>query len=390
MSGPGVGIESFWETVSEGRTPVVAWHDSVGDLEIESPAIPAADFKADDHFSNRQVKLLDRVAQFGIVAAREAVENARLDLETRNPARVAVVIGTGCGGELTRETANHATYVTGSRVSPMTIPRVMTSAAASAVSIELSATGPVLCTSTACASSAHAIQAADMLIKSGAADIAIAGGAETLPSVGLWKAWQGLGVLAPETIRPFSLERAGFVFGEGAGVLVMESEKHAEGRGADVLCSLAGAGASSDAKDMVNPDPSGMAEAMRRSIESAGLRPEEVEYVNAHGTGTRANDAAETAALRELFAGHLENLPVSSTKSVHGHAIGASSALEVIATVLAMTKGKLPPTANFQSPDPEIAIDCIPNQSREARVDVAISNSFAFGGLNVSLVLKRA
>ncbi len=387
VSAAGTGVEPFWDAVSSGSTPLVNWEGKIGSVETQSPAIPASHFDGNDHMRKRQLRLFDKVSQYAVVAAREAVNNANLDLSSVDPSRVAVVIATAAGGELTRETAVHSIYVEHTGVSPMTIPRGMSSAPASAVAIEFGATGPTLCTSTACASSAHAIAVAELLIKSGAADVVITGGTETLPSIGLWKAWQGLGVLGHDTIRPFSLERSGFVFGEGAGILVLESERFAAGRGANIQAVLAGTGSSSDAKDMVNPDPEGMAAAVYRALEDAGLTPADVNYVNAHGTGTKANDASETTALKSVFGKRMSNLPVSSTKSVHGHAMGASSALELIATVKAINESKVPPTANFLTPDPEIEIDCVPNEARAASIEVAVSNSFAFGGLNVCLVV---
>lgn len=390
VAGPGVGAESFWNKVSSGIPSASDYSTSIGDLSIESKACAAVDFNPDAYFEHRQQRLLDRVSQMAIVAAREAVHSAGLVISDEDPARIAIVIGTAVGGELSRETANHAVYVAKARVSPMTIPRVMASAASSAISIDLHTTGPTLTTSTACASSAHAIAVADSLVQSGVVDVAIAGGSETLPSIGLWKTWQGMGVLATDTIRPFSLERSGFVFGEGSGIVVLESEEHASRRRATPLCSLVGVGMSSDARDMVNPDQSGMAAAMSHSLSSAGLGPADISYVNAHGTGTKANDRTEGQALHEVFGRSISSLAVSSTKSVHGHAMGASSAIELVATIKAMQDGIAPPTANFVTPDPECDIDCVPNIARRMRIDAAMSNSFAFGGLNVSLVIRNA
>lgn len=389
VSAAGIGNRAFWDAVSTGQTPLISYEETLGQVHVESPAIAATSYDGADHFSRRQLRLFDRITQFAITAAREAVGESGLDLESVDSSRVAVVIATAIGGELTRETAVHAIYVQGTSTSPMTIPRAMSSAAASAVAIEFGVTGPTLCTSTACASSAHAISVAELLVRSGAADVVIAGGTETLPSLGLWKAWQGLGVLARDTIRPFSLERSGFVFGEGAGIVVLESEEHAVKRGANILCTLAGTGSSADARDMVNPDPKGMAAAIERSLENAGVTAADIDYVNAHGTATKANDLSETTALKSVFGERMSTLPVSSTKSVHGHAMGASSALELIATALAIREQTVPPTANFLSPDPEIEIDCVPNEPRAANINTALSNSFAFGGLNVCLVLTK-
>lgn len=389
VAATGTGVGSFWEKVSTGISCVADHSSKIGELEVQSKACAASAFNPDDHFDHRQQRLLDRVSQMAVVAAREAVSSAGLRVADEDPSRIAVVIGTAVGGELSRETAVQAIYVTGSRVSPMTIPRVMASAASSAISIDLGITGPTLTTSTACASSAHAIAIADSMVHSGLVDVAIAGGTESLPSVGLWKTWQGLGVLTTDTIRPFSLERSGFVFGEGAGVVVLESDAHARRRGLEPRFVLAGVGMSSDARDMVNPDRRGMAAAMSSALSAANVDPADISYVNAHGTGTAANDRTESQALHDVFGSDIRNLVVSSTKSVHGHAMGASSALELVATVRAMGESLAPPTANFLTPDPDCEIDCATNVARPMEIQAALSNSFAFGGLNVSLVLRK-
>jgi nodulation protein E len=332
---------------------------------------------------------MDRFAQMAVVAAKQALSDARLDLAAVDRSRIAIVIGTAVGGEQTRDVAAYMTHAKMGRVSPSTIPRVMANAAASGISIEFGITGPALTTSTACASSGHAVAVADSLVRSGVADIAIAGGAETLPAVGLWKAWQVLPVMSAGLMRPFSKERDGFVFGEGAGIVIIESKQHAERRGATVYCELAGTGMSADAGDLVEPAVEGMAAAMRSALAQGGIAPEQVSYINAHGTATRTNDLTETRAIKSVFGTHAQRLVVSSTKAVHGHAMGATSALELVATVMALKDQAAPPTANFLTPDPECDLDYAPNQSRKLPIEAAISNSFAFGGLNVCIALRR-
>jgi nodulation protein E len=390
VAGNGVNVPDFWSSVLAGQTAIRPWRESVGKLEVSGLAAPAAGFVAEDHFDPRRLRFLDRFAQMGIAAARQAVADAKLDLAATDLTRVAVVIGAAVAGEQTREQATYGLYTADRRSPPSTIPRVMHNAAASGISIDLGFKGPTLTTATACASSAHAIAIAADLIRNGSADVAVAGGAETLPSVGLWLAWNMLRVTTATMMRPFSLERDGFAFGEGSGVVVIESKEHAERRGASVYCELAGTGMSSDAHDLVEPSPDGMASAMRVALSQAGLSPEDIDYVNAHGTGTQANDRSETMALKSVFGAHAAKLAVSSTKGVHGHAMGATSALEMVATAMAVREQAMPPTANFLSQDPQCDLDYIPNVARKAPVRAAISNSFAFGGLNVCIALRAA
>ena len=385
----GCDVPSFWAGLLAGETAIKPYSAEIGDLSISSHAAAASGFKPEDHFTNRQIRVMDRFALMAVAAARQAVADAKLDLTAMDRSRVAVVIGSAIGGEQSRETGNYLAYVKMSRLPPSTIPRVMTNAATSAITIELGATGPALTTSTACASSGHAVATAAALVSAGMADVAIAGGAETLPSVGLWKAWQGLPVLSAGMLRPFSEERDGFVFGEGAGMLIIESPEHAARRGASAYCEIAGTGMSADAADLVEPSVDGMAAAMRTALSQAGVSPEQVGYINAHGTGTRSNDLAETRAIKAVFGDLAQRLVVTSTKGVHGHAMGATSALELLATAMSLRDRVAPPTANFLSPDPECDLDYAPNERRKISTEVALSNSFAFGGLNVCIALRR-
>jgi nodulation protein E len=275
------------------------------------------------------------------------------------------------------------------RVHPLTIPKTMANAGASHISMEFGITGPSFTISTACSSAGHAIGQAFWMVRSGMTDLALAGGSEAPFSFGILKAWEAMRVVSPETCRPFSKDRRGMVLGEGAGMLVLEPLEAALARGARIHAEIVGFGMSADACHITQPSADGAAKAMRAALRDAGVAPEAIGYVNAHGTGTLANDATETSALHAVFGAHAGKLAISSTKSMHGHALGAAAALEAIATVLALRDGVLPPTANYNLPDPECDLDVIPNQARQAQVEWAISNSFAFGGLNAVLALRK-
>lgn len=345
------------------------------------------DWRPEAHFAASELPLLDRVTQYALVAGGEAVAMAGLPAEL-GP-RAGVILGTAAGGIQTWEDSYRAVFAEGkSRVSPLVVPRLMHNAAASHLSIRHGLTGPVLTVSSACASANHAMGLALQQIRSGAADVMLTGGAEAMLCFGGVKAWEGLRVLAPDACRPFSLGRKGMVIGDGAGVLVFEAEDHARARGARVLAEVAGFGMTADAGDIVAPSGDGAARAMQTALADAGLSAGEVGYINAHGTGTLANDRAEAAAIRAVFGAAAP--PVSSTKAMHGHAIGATGALEALACILALTEGVLPPTVGFQAPDPDCALDLVVDVAREARIGAALSNAFAFGGLNAVLVFRRA
>ncbi len=333
-------------------------------------------------FSRQELALYDPVTQYAMVAGAEALAMAGL-IGPLGP-RAGVILGTAAGGIQTWEDSYRAVFAEGrSRVPPLVVPRLMHNAAASHLSLRLGAQGPVMSVSSACASANHALGLALQQIRAGAADVMLAGGSEAMLCFGGVKAWEGLRVLAPDACRPFSLGRRGMVIGDGAGVLVLEAEDHARARGAVVLGRLAGFGMCADAGDIVAPDPGGAARAMRLALADAGLSAVDVGYVNAHGTGTLANDRSETRAIRDVFGPNPP--PVSSTKAMHGHAIGATGALEAIACLFALREGVLPPTIGYQTPDPECTLDVVPNVARAARVQAVLSNAFAFGGLNAVL-----
>jgi nodulation protein E len=342
------------------------------------------------HFEGNQADFLDRFAQFAVIAAREAMRDSGVSLSPALRENAAVVTGSCVGGQCTQDEGFVGLYKNGSpRVHPLTIPRTMSNAGASQVALEFGITGPTYNLSTACSSSNHALGLAMQMVRSGQAELALAGGCEAPFSMGFLKAWEAMRVIAPDTCRPFCKDRKGMVLGEGAAMLVLEPLEAAQARGARLYAELAGFGMSSDAHHITQPSVEGPAKAMRSALADAGLRPEEIGYINAHGTGTPANDPTETRAIRAVFGEHAGRLAVSSTKSMHGHALGAAGALEAVATALALSEGVLPPTANFTTADPECDLDVVPNQARAIAVGAALSNSFAFGGLNAVLAFRR-
>lgn len=344
------------------------------------------DWHSTDRFAASDLPLYDRVTQYALVAGAEAMAMAGLPAGLGSQG--GVILGTAAGGIQTWEDSYRAVFADGkNRVSPLVVPRLMHNAPASHLSIRHGLTGPVLAVSSACASANHAMGLAFQQIRAGVADVMLTGGAEAMLCFGGVKAWEGLRVLAPDACRPFSLGRRGMVIGDGAAVLVFEAEDHARARGARVLAEVAGFGMTADAADIVAPSAEGAARAIRLALADARMATEEIGYINAHGTGTLANDRAEAAAIRAVFGGTPP--PVSSTKSMHGHAIGATGALEAIACVLALTEDVLPPTIGFQEPDPDCALDVVPTAARHTRVTAVMSNAFAFGGLNAVLAFRR-
>jgi nodulation protein E len=352
-------------------------------------AAEVADFDPAAHFAARRLPMLDRTSQLALVAAREAIANGA-SLADADPARAGVVMAAAIGQE-TFDTSYQDLYGKDARrLHPMTVPRIMPNAPASHVSMEFGLRGPCFATASACASATHAIGMAFQMIRAGMTDVAVTGGSDASIVVGFMKAWDALRVLSPEACRPFSRDRTGLVIGEGAAILVLEEWDRACARGADIVAEIVGFGMSADAADLMAPDARGAAQAMRAALADAGAAPGDVDYVNAHGTGTRLNDRTEAAALAEVFGAHLAALPVSSTKSMVGHCLNAGGAVEAAVTALALRHGVLPPTMGFREADPDCPVDCVPNEARPAAIRVAMSNSFAFGGLNAVLVLRRA
>lgn len=342
-------------------------------------------------FDRQQLSLYDRFTQFAVIAADEAVAQSGLCFDGKLGLRAGVLLGTSGGGLSTVDDSYRAVFEEGkNRVHPFTVPRLMANAAASAVSMEHGLRGPALTVSTACASSNHAMALALQMVRSGMADVMLAGGSEAMLCFGGIKAWEGLRVMSPDACRPFSATRSGMVEGEGAAVFVFEEWEHARARGAEILAEVAGFGLSADAQDIVLPSADGAARAMRAALLDASLAPVDVAYVNAHGTGTAANDRTECAAIAQAFGNHVGELMVSSTKSMHGHVIGGTGAVELLACLMALREGVVAPTIGYEAPDPHCPLDVVPNAAREAKVGACLSNAFAFGGLNAVLALRAA
>ncbi len=339
-------------------------------------------------------KELDRFTRLALIASEEAARDSALE-EAENPTRVGTLIGTGLGGSETLDATYARIYRDGqSRVSPTSIPRAMYNAAASAISSAHHALGPSFTVVSACASSAHAIGQAAHWIRAGLCDTVIAGGADAPLATGIIRGWEALRVLSPENdspesaCRPFSADRRGLVLAEGAAVLILEDLDGARRKGKHIYGEVAGFGLSSDGGHITDPSIDGAARAMTMALEDAGLNPEDIGYINAHGTATRTNDPSETAAIRQVFLAHADKLPVSSTKSGHGHAMGASGAIEIALSLLALNHGFLPPTLNYREKDPQCDLDYVPNQAREADIEVFLSNSFGFGGMNGVVAIR--
>ncbi len=377
------------ESLREGRSAIAPVESTdMSQLRFRNGA-EVRGYTHGPYFDDRRADFIDRFAQFAVIAAREAVADAAIDWTPELRETSAIVTGSCVGGQSTEDIGFHDVYKMGlSRVHPLTIPKTMANAGASHISMEFGITGPSFTVSTACASAGHAIGQALQMVRSGQTDLAIAGGSEAPFSFGILKAWEAMRVVSPETCRPFSKDRRGMILGEGAAMFVLEPLEAARARGARIHAELIGFGMSADACHITQPSAEGAARAMRAALRDAALSPAAIGYINAHGTGTLANDSTETCAIRSVFGADAARVPVSSTKSMHGHALGAAAAIECLATILALRDGVLPPTANFTQPDPECDLDVIPNESRAARVEYAISNSFAFGGLNAVLVLR--
>jgi nodulation protein E len=390
VSAFGIGRQPFWEGLSTGRSAIAPVRRACAGMEITLPAAAVPGYQAKDHFAGPDLLLLDPFTQYALLAAREAASEAGIGGGSVASDRIAVVLGTGTAGEATREEASVRLYgERRERTFPMMVPKLNAQAAASWVSRDLGAAGPLLTISTGCAAATHAVGMAMMLLRQGLADCVITGGSEAGIVYGTLKAFDGLRVLAPDTCRPFSHGRAGFVMGEGAGIVVLETTAGARRRGAAVLGSVLGFGMTADAGDAVHPTVDGPARAMALALADAGLAPEQVGHINAHGTGTLVNDRAETQAIRQVFGAHADRLAVSATKSMHGHALGATGGLELAATLMALAEGVLPPTANYLGADDGCDLDYVTGGPRRTTARAALSNSFAFGGLNAVLAIAR-
>lgn len=390
-------INALGQTVAETLEAMREGRSGIGPLEfpdVERLAIriggQVRGYEPEEWFNRQQLSLYDRFTQFTLIAAREAIAQSGLEFSGELAAKAGVVLGNSGGGMTTLDENYRSVYEDGkNRVHPFVVPKLMNNAAASHVTMEFNLKGPAFTVSTACASSNHAMAQAFQLVHGGAAPVMITGGSESMLCFGGVKAWEGLRVMSKDGCRPFSANRNGMVQGEGAGIFVFEALEHARKRGADILAEVAGFAMSSDAADIVMPSKNGAARAINGALKDARIAPEEVGYINAHGTGTAANDKTESAAVADVFGPHADRLMMSSTKSMHGHLIGGTGAVELLACIMALRDGVIAPTIGYTEPDPECAIDAVPNVAREAQVEVALSNAFAFGGLNAVLALRR-
>ncbi|MEL6682319.1 MAG: beta-ketoacyl-[acyl-carrier-protein] synthase family protein [Pseudomonadota bacterium] len=347
-------------------------------------------YNATDHFDRQKIALYDRFTQFALLAAQEAIGQSGLCFSGGLADQSGVILGTSGGGLTTQDENYHAVYATGkNRVHPFIVPKLMNNAATSHVSMEWNLRGPSFTVATACASSNHAMGQAFNMVRSGMTKVMVTGGSEAMLCFGGIKAWEGLRVMSSDACRPFSATRTGMVQGEGAGVFVFEEYEHAKARGAEVLCEVIGFAMSSDATDIIVPSKEGAARAIAGAIKDARIPPDSVGYINAHGTGTAANDKTECAAVADVFGTHADTLMMSSTKSMHGHLIGGTGAVELLACIMALKDSVIAPTIGYEAPDPECALDVVPNTARDADVHVALSNAFAFGGQNAVIALRK-
>jgi len=389
VSGLGLNASDFWDALSAGRSAIKPLDPPMEGVKI-SIAATVPDFDPEKYFTLDELAILDRYSQLAVIAAQEAVDDANLICGEKILTEAAAIIGSGCGGKHTDEATYEQLYKQQrSRAHPLTIPKGMPSAAASMVSLHLGIKGPAFALASACASGSHAIIQGMTMIQSGMIDVALVGASDAPFTYGLLKSWEALRVASSDTCRPFCKDRSGIVLGEGASILVLESEEHAKKRGAKIYAEMAGCGMTSDAGHVTRPDVSGIANAMKNAMHHAQINLDEIDYINAHGTATQANDVAETEAINQVFGEHSKKLAVSSTKSMHGHALGASSAMELAATVLSIHHGVILPTANFTVADEKCNLDYVPNKARKQDIHAALSNSFAFGGLNAVIALKK-
>jgi 3-oxoacyl-[acyl-carrier-protein] synthase II/nodulation protein E len=395
-------ISPIGSTVDQFRTSLFAGTSGIGPLRAfpEAPSgdplnpnlrfsryAEVTDFDPTPFLSSGAIVGSDRSAQMGVIAARQAVEASGV-VGVHAPEGMAVMTGCSCGGRGSEEHETGRLYSVNARVHPLTVVRTMASAGASLIATEHGITGPVLNVSTACASGTHAIGLAFQMVRSGMVTAAVAGGHEAPLTLGFLRAWDSMRVVSPTQCRPFSADRDGMTLGEGAATLVLETLESALARGATIHAEIVGFGMSADAHHITQPKAEGAADAMRRAIKDAGATLDEVGYINAHGTGTQVNDAVETAAIHQVFGELAARIPVSSTKALHGHSIGATGAIEALATILALRDGQLPANVGVTEIDPALDLDVILGGAREARPALALSNSLAFGGLNAVLAIR--
>ena len=390
ISGLGNNAREFWDALSAGRSGIgPITKADVSEIRFKNAA-EVRGFDETQHFEDKMLLWLDPFSHYGIVASRQAIADSGIEFDERLKGRTGVITGNCLGGKTTETEIYKKFYIEHQqRYPPTTIPRAMANAVSSHVSMEFGLMGATFTTSTACSSANHALGQAFWLVRQGSLDVAIAGGSEAPICYGNLRAWETMRVVSPDTCRPFSKDRSGMILGEGAAMFVLEDLERARARGAKIYAEIVGCGMSADAHHLTMPLAAGAAKAMREALEDGGLKPEQVGYVNAHGTATQANDSMESEAIRMVFGDHTDNVRVSSTKSMHGHTLGAAGAIEGAATVLGLYHKLLPPTANFNEPDPECNVNVIANEALPAEPEAAISNSFAFGGLNAVVAFKR-
>ena len=389
VSAAGVGAELLWDAARNGRSCISEPsfpRPHRGRIKI---AAQVRWFDAPAHLDKTTLAFCDPVTKYLLVAADEAVAQAGLTRGEPMGPRTGAIIGTGIGGMTSIEDGLYHSLVEGGRPDPLTIPRLIASSCPSNVSIRYGTMGPSFAIASACSSATQAIGVAAHMIRAGLVDRVITGGTEDCITSCSMLAWEALRVLTPDACRPFSEGRNGMVLGAGAGVFVLEAEETARARGATILAEIAGYGTSSDAKDQVRPDAAGAAASMVAALRDADVRADEIDYVNAHGTGTTVNDMTEADAMGRVFGLRAPEVPMSSTKPIHGHGLGAGGALELIVTLGAMRDDVAPPTINWRGPDVKCPVDPIPNEARPMRIRTAMSNSFAFGGINATLVMRR-
>lgn len=387
----GLNVGDFWESLKQGKSGI----SELGGFPLDDLKILIAaqikDFDPKVQLKNyKRDKIImhaDRYSWFAAAAAEQAVEQSGLEFPLENPYRSACIIGSGAGGLTTFENAYRDLFIHNKRATnPLTLLRIIGSSASAHVGIEYGVKGPTFATCSACSTATHAIGIALDYIRNDVADVAIAGASESVINYGTMKAWQALHVLSPQGCYPFAKRRNGTVLGEGAGILVLEELEHAKRRGATILAELVGYGMASDSQDMVKPTVEGPAYAMQMALDDAGIEASAIDYLNAHGTATKDNDINETKAIKEVFKNAASKLAISSTKSMTGHPLGAGGGIEAVACIKAMQESWVPPTIGLDEADPECDLDYLPNAGRSMKVGYAMSNSFAFGGLNAVIV----
>ncbi len=391
VSSLGMDLTTNFKSLSEGKNGI----GPIDFLNAERLSIRIGgqihNFDPNNHFSKQEKSIYDKFTQFALIASKQAVSSSGIELKDKDSTEIGVILGTAGGGLQTQDENYRQVYEEGkNRVHPLIVPKLMNNAAASNVSIKFNAKGPCFTIASACSSSNHAMGLALNLIRSGAIKVAITGGSESMLCFGGIKAWEGLRIMSKESCRPFCQTRDGMVQGEGAAIFIFENYQNAKKRGANILAEVAGFSMTSDAKDIVNPSQKGAARAILGALKDAKFNPEDIGYINAHGTGTLANDKTECAAIKEVFKTHTKEIMISSTKSMHGHLIGGTGAVELLACLLALNDNIIAPTINYRKNDPDCDLDVVPNTARHKNVNCVLSNSFAFGGLNAVLALKKS